>query len=715
MYAQDTTVHHLSDVLIRAYSMENFSISDSIYQFRIVAGKKVEVVTLNNMSNDLSTNNYRQIFKRTPGIYVSEHDASGLQTSISSRGLSANRSWEFNMRQNGYDIAADPSGYPEAYYTPTLDAVSKIEVFRGSSALQYGTQFGGMINYVLKDYNGDKSIAFENTQTVGSFGLFNSYSAIGGKKNHWSYYGFVHHRNADGFRQNSIYKAQNYFGKLTYEMMKGKLSGEFSKSYYLSQQPGGIVDSLMLKHADTSFRSRNWFELNWNVASLQGEFNPTKTLKLNGYLTYTFADRNSVGFLKSISIPDTIDKLTGLYNARDVDIDKYKTLSSEIRFSQSYQLAGKVHLLTGGIRFCQSYIDRKQKGVGTEATNFDLTVSQNDFPKHFILGTQSIAIFAENLFKIGARFSLSPGYRIESTVATMEGRSTSITGGILNTDQKKRLILLAGVSSSFWLMQNSKSKLNLYANVTQNYRPVLYSELIPSSTTEIVDPNLKDVHGFTSEAGLKGTFVMNISQFTFDMSSFYMSYRNKIGSINNNTLKTNIGDVESKGLEMYAEWTLFNPFFRQSFFSEKLALFVSGTIQKANYLRWDNPLIAADSKTSVVGKKVEYVPNHIVRAGFYYDFKGITLNYQVSYSGMVFTDAANTIEADKDAKVGLLKAYSIHDFSVGYKIAKAYALKLGINNLLNEIYATRRSNGFPGPGLLPSQGRSFYGTLIVKF
>ena len=152
VFSQDSLlkISTQSDVLVRTYQIMK-QLPDSIYQMKIVSGKKMEIISLNAQQLDLSTNNYRQLFKRTPGIYVSEHDASGLQASISTRGLSANRSWEFNMRQNGYDIAADPSGYPETYYTPTLDAVAKVDVYRGSSALQYGTQFGGMINYQFKE------------------------------------------------------------------------------------------------------------------------------------------------------------------------------------------------------------------------------------------------------------------------------------------------------------------------------------------------------------------------------------------------------------------------------------------------------------------------------------------------------------------------------------------------------------------------------------
>ncbi|MFM7594949.1 MAG: hypothetical protein ACKO4Y_02100, partial [Flavobacteriales bacterium] len=74
-----------SDVVVRSYPATKI-IPDSIYNYKLVAGKKVEVLLLNTREMDLSTNNYRQVFRKTPGIFVSEHDASGLQTSISTRG-----------------------------------------------------------------------------------------------------------------------------------------------------------------------------------------------------------------------------------------------------------------------------------------------------------------------------------------------------------------------------------------------------------------------------------------------------------------------------------------------------------------------------------------------------------------------------------------------------------------------------------------------------
>jgi len=721
LFSQDSLlkISTQSDVVVRTYQIVK-QLPDSIYLMKIVSGKKMESISLNSQQLDLSTNNYRQLFKRTPGMYVSEHDASGLQTSISTRGLSANRSWEFNMRQNGYDIAADPSGYPESYYTPTLDAVAKVDVYRGSSALQYGTQFGGMINYQFKDKLSDQAFSVENSQTLGSFGLFNSFTAIGGSKKNWSYYGFAHHRNADGFRQNSQYITANYFGKVAYQLKKGKISAEYSNSGYVSQQAGGIFDSLLYTKADTSFRARNWFQLKWNTLSIQGDYSFNEHSKLQFYTAFTFSDRNSVGFTKSLTTLDTFNTSIGSYNPRQVDIDHYLTQSSEIRYLKQYKLGQQLQTWTIGVRFCNSEIHRLQHGIGSTSSDLDLTVSPdnsgNIFQKDLVLGTKNMALFSEHLFKVSKRLSITPGFRSEYLLNQLSGRSNNVTSGIMEIQEKKRFILLGGMSSNFQLFTKEKIKWSLYANATQNYRPVMYSELLPSSTTEVVDQGMKDVTGFTSELGTKGVFMNRKGPITFDVNAFYLTYNGKIGAynVNNAPFKTNIGDVVSKGIEAYVEWAFFNPFFKNSVASELLSIYVSGTIQDATYVTWNNPALAQDPSLSIQGKKVEYAPSQLLRTGLNYDFKGFSFNYQFSYTGSVFTDAANTVLPNSNATVGQLKAYGIHDGSLSYKFNKNYQVKFGVNNLLNEQYATRRSGGYPGPGLLPSQGRSIYGTMIIK-
>jgi Fe(3+) dicitrate transport protein len=135
---------------------------------------------------NLTTNNAREVFSRVQGVTVWENDGSGIQIKV--RGLSPNRSWELNTRQNGYDISSDVFGYPEAYYNPPLE-VETIELVRGGASLQFGPHL--KVNYVLKRED-KKAFTFETQNTVGSYNLMSSYNAIGGKINKFSYYAYNH-------------------------------------------------------------------------------------------------------------------------------------------------------------------------------------------------------------------------------------------------------------------------------------------------------------------------------------------------------------------------------------------------------------------------------------------------------------------------------------------------------------------------------------------
>ena len=141
----------LSEVIIQQRRERVFGLKQlkPVEGTAIYAGKKSEVVLLDNTIGNLASNNARQIYAQVAGLNIYENSTGGLQLNIGGRGLDPNRSANFNTRQNGYDISADVLGYPESYYTPPAEALSQIEVVRGAASLQYGTQFGGLINFLF--------------------------------------------------------------------------------------------------------------------------------------------------------------------------------------------------------------------------------------------------------------------------------------------------------------------------------------------------------------------------------------------------------------------------------------------------------------------------------------------------------------------------------------------------------------------------------------
>ena len=171
----------------------------------IYAGKKTNAVVIDPAKANLAGNVARQVLAQVPGLTIWDMSGSGAQVNIGSRGTDAHRSIEMNMRQNGYNINSDVFGYPEAHYTPPMQGVQKIELVRGSAALQFGPQFGGMFNYVMKQGDSTKPFSFESEQTVGSFNFFNSFNAVGGKSGKWTYYAYYDDRKSDGWRKGAAF------------------------------------------------------------------------------------------------------------------------------------------------------------------------------------------------------------------------------------------------------------------------------------------------------------------------------------------------------------------------------------------------------------------------------------------------------------------------------------------------------------------------------
>ena len=150
-FAKETRV--LSEVVIKGLKIREFQLKrlKDVEGTSIFAGKKSEVILVDQSMANLASNNARQIYNQISGLNIYQNDDAGIQLHIGGRGLDPNRTSNFNTRQSEYDISADVLGYPESYYTPPSEAIKEIQIVRGAASLQYGTQFGGLINFILKE------------------------------------------------------------------------------------------------------------------------------------------------------------------------------------------------------------------------------------------------------------------------------------------------------------------------------------------------------------------------------------------------------------------------------------------------------------------------------------------------------------------------------------------------------------------------------------
>jgi Fe(3+) dicitrate transport protein len=702
------THKYLPDItVVGRFSKSDYQQLPEVVGTSIYAGKKNALIVLDNVQGNVVTNTMRQVLAKVPGIHIWESDPSGIQIGIAARGLSPNRSWEFNIRQNGYDIAADPFGYPEAYYNPQLQAVQRIEIVRGQGSLQYGPQFGGMVNYILRNGSEiNKPCEFETQQTVGSNALFNSYNAIGGKTKKFHYYTFFDHRNGDGWRNNSRYFTNSGFGTLTYYFTpKFSLSAEVMRSHIRSQQAGGLTDAQAEQEAQQSFRSRNWFDITWTTPALIANYTFNENTRWNTKLFATIGDRNSVGYLQSITLKDSINPATGEYNNRVLNIDQYRNYGLESRIITDYHLGKMNNTLSGGIRLYTGTTHRRADGKGTTGTDYDMAVIGN-YPRDVKFVSNNTAVFVENIFRISDKFIIIPGIRYEWLEGEASGRNGYTSTGteiILQNIKRSRSFLLAGVGAEFHITKSTE----FYGNITQAYRPIQFANLQAPPTTDIVDPDLKDAKGYNIDLGYRGKLK---DFFQFDVSGYYLQYNNRIGTITvagtpSYRLITNVGSSVSKGIESYIE---FNP--ARAFTKNKktdLIIFGSYAYTHARY--------SGDHKdASTKGKKVENAPEHTFRGGLSVGYKGFLLTAQLSYVGETYSDANNTVAPTTNGNNGLIPSYTITDLTATYKFSRGLNIKAGINNLLDERYFSRRAGGYPGPGALPGDGRTFFISVAAK-
>jgi Fe(3+) dicitrate transport protein len=684
----------------------------------IYAGKKNALVVVNNINGNIATNTMRQILAKVPGIHIWESDGSGLQIGIATRGLSANRSWDFNVRQNGFDISADPFGYPEAYYNPPMQAVQRLQIVKGAGSLQFGPQIGGMLNYVLKDGSDiNKPFSIESQQTAGSFGLLNTYNAIGGTHKKSNYYAFFDHRAADGYRTNSAYKANTGYGTYNYQVnSKLKMGVELLKYYMLSQQPGGLTDAQLAVDSKQSFRARNWMNIDWTTASSTIDYKLNENNIFNLKIFYLQGDRNSIGFINPINILDTINKTTNDYNHRTIDIDRYRNAGAELRYLTNYYIGNVSNSLTASVRYFNGKTHRLRNGKGSTGFDYNIHNLNTTYPGDLNFTTTNIAASVENVIRL-KKLLIIPGIRWETLTATGSGRigmNANGTENLMNAENRKRSFILFGLATEYHLKTGE-----IYGNITQSYRPIQFADLAVSATTDVVDANLKDSRSYSIDLGYRAKIK---NHFNFDVNLYYLNYGNRIGTIvqlrpdlTSYNLRTNVGTSISKGIEALVEFN----FMQAGLLGKKYGEIALFTTYSYNSSLYDDFIVItknADNtlkETNLKNKKVENAPDHILRGGLTYLYKSFSLTTQLSYVSSTFTDATNIIQPNAAATVGLIPAYTIIDIAASYRYKK-YNVKAGLNNLTNAVYFTRRAGGFPGPGLMPSDARNFFISVGVK-
>jgi Fe(3+) dicitrate transport protein len=412
--------------------------------------------------------------------------------------------------------------------------------------------------------------------------------------------------------------------------------------------------------------------------------------------------REAVGILSYINRADPGGN-------RDLMTDRYKNFGSELRFVQQYKLIKdlKSTFLVGG-RFYHGLTNRKQ-GDGSDGSGADFyfTTAEPNKSAYRFPGI-NYAAFAENIFQVNSHWSITPGIRVEYINTKSDGYYYKDLQFIPDEkipekNSNPRSFALFGIGTSY----KFPGGIELYANISQNYRSINFNDVRIVSQNARVDSALKDERGYNIDMGIRGYYG---DWLYADISLFYLKYNDRIGSIFKTfddgvarRFRTNVSDSRNLGLEFLIEGDILKAISRNKS-KYKINVYTNFSVIDARYIN--------SKDKSFDDKLVENVPPFLFRSGLIIGNPRFNITYQFSHQTKQYSDATNTDETPT-AVDGLIPAFTVMDLSLSYNW-RNFTIYTGINNLANEKYFTRRADGYPGPGILPADRRNFYATLQFK-
>jgi Fe(3+) dicitrate transport protein len=674
----------------------------------INSGKKTSVIDLDSFPK-ITNNNYRQALAKTPGLFVSEE--STPLVSIGYRGLDPNRVQFTQVLKDGIPIHADQFGYPEAYYTPPLDTVDRMEFLRGGAALAYGPQPGGAINYVTNRPRADVPFAGSTSHTFGSNNYYSTFNHIEGTIGRLGYYGYFNHRKSDGFR------TANSDFELFAGNIKLVLDGQTDSRWILSLEsyeeehgePGGVSLATgagvinFTNNRDGASRLFDRFKLERTSVSLQWERDFSDDTKLVSSMWSTYYSRYSArqrggGFG---TLPTGADAATN-----SLELQKFYTQGFETRLRHDYEWLGGNHTIAGGIQFYRTESPREdRRGTRPDATGGDLR-SDSDRDVTYL------PLFIENKFTWG-KLSITPGIRLENVWQGVDEKlnlAKTAAGVPLATTSDHEFVPLVGLGLTYEVAP----KVELYGNVSQSYRPKIYTQSVPTDGTALVPNDLKESSAWQYEIGFKGR---PTSWVNWDVSAFLLDFDDQIGNValpGGFTTVGNVGRAQHYGIEVGTELDLIGltdslqgksrtpsdgkTQIRPTLVDRFGSLSLYGNLMLLNAEFVSGPL---------KGKTPRFAPDHLLRTGIIY--RAPREKFTVAFTGTItddsFADDGNTAQR-------FVPAHTVWDLTAEAKVWKeSVSVNAGINNIFNKDYYNRIRN----EGIDPAQGRNFYVGMSVKF
>jgi Fe(3+) dicitrate transport protein len=676
-------------------------------QITILSGQERELVRLPGSYQILNSKDLRnqnplttnEIFRKISGIHAVEEEGVGLRMNIGIRGLDPDRSRNVLLLEDGIPLALNPYGEPEAYFSPSIDKMSAIEVLKGSGQILYGPQTtGGVINFLTMDPPENRMTKIRLRAGTGKYSsLFASHGET--IKN-------------VGYNVNVLHKRGSHIGQTAFNLtdistkikiqlnsksslgLKLGFYDEYSNSTYIGltqtmYDRGGQDfvhmapdDELPVRRLSTSMT--HIYKPNDNISLHTTGFGYTtsRNWRRQDFSSNPNANNQTGTIWGDPNIPGGAIYMLNSTGNRN---RQFEVAGLESRLRIENELFGKQNQLEIGSRYMfERAYEQFIIGAKTDA-------SAGNMRDNEIRTGHAIAFFVQDRWKVLKDLTISAGLRIESfdferhilrgrflIDGSNQTRDTSVIGS------QHTFVFIPGVGFNY----KTNKYIDLFGGLHRGYAPPRVKDAITSDGSAL---NLDAELSHNYELGMRW---YNFEGFKGQLTGFFMNFSNQIIPISESSGNVNATGLANGGATRHLgiESSLGIAF--QELFQMKaiIELELSATFVQSKYSK---DRFVGQEQINIIGNKLPYAPASTYWAGINFEWRGAGFQFSANYIDGQYSDELNTINPSPNGRSGWIPSRTIADAGMYYRLAKYNTtFRFNVKNIGNERYiASRRPQG----------------------
>ncbi len=660
-------VGQLSEVIVRSANIPK-KIREIPASVSLISSEEI-----NNADNF----NFVQNLNKASGVYVNQ---GALNTNkINIRGIGARSQYSTNRIKayiNGIPVTTAEGELTLDDFDPEI--IQEVEIFKGSVSSLFGSGLGGAINlYTKLQLRNSAGVKFDygsfNTRKLGASASFTENGLSGNL--------FFNNLKSDGWRQNSSYERSSFNGNFSFGQNENTRWNLFISATNLKAY---IPSSLNLENFQNEPEKAAF---TWNQAA--------------GYEHY---NKQIIGLSFEHSFFEDFTNNTAVfYNGRNGYEPRPFDILDEDR--QSIGIRSKFNFQT-------EFLNRNTEiSFGTEAMSewYETGTFQNLYEENEARGSVQgerlslnnqnrnyLNLFAQLNMNITEKFLFEAGLNFNTTSYSLEDDFDD------SVDQSGDYSFDPVISPRIGLSYEAFASKNFYASVSHGFStPTVAETLTPEG---LINTDLKTETGWNYEIGFKGNWLNN--KLYTEFSFYSVQIRNllvarRVG--NDQYVGVNAGKADHNGFE-------FTSIYTENFGRNwNLKLSFTGNLTDYQFDRF------VDLGENYSGNEIPGVPEYSVIPSVDLGFKNLRLNVNYQSFGKMTLNDANSVYTE---------AYELLNSQLSYSSSFGrfeYAVKVGLNNMLDEAYAASvvtNAVGFGGASprfYYPGNPRNYYSSLQLKY